>query len=75
MQLNLYTVKHWSSLDWKWLEFDALAQTEAQVREQVDKTCSSEYRLRPYVPEDQRTDTLVIECHGPVALPYVLESR
>lgn len=75
MELNLYTVKYWSAVEWTWVEYDALAVSDAQIRAQVDKACASEHRLRPYVRDSERTDTLEIECHGPVALPYVLNSR
>lgn len=75
MQLNLYSVNYWSGTDWKWLEYDALAESEAQIRAHVDTECPSEFRLRPHVRDTERTDTLKIECHGPVKLPYVLESR
>jgi hypothetical protein len=74
MGLNLYTVKYWSAVEWGYIEYDALAGSEDQVRAKVDKDCASEHRLRPYVSDDRRTDTLEIECHGPVELPYVLSS-
>lgn len=75
MQLNLYTVKYWSAVEWTWMEYDALAVSEAQIRMQVDKACACEHRLRPYAKESARTDTLEIECHGPVQLPYTLSTR
>lgn len=78
MQLNRYSVKYWSSVDWAWTEYDALAESEEQVRAGVEAECLSEYRVRHcgfsegnslYVPP---SDSLEIVCHGEVKLPYVL---
>lgn len=78
MELNRYSVKYWSSVDWGWMEYDALAETEDQIRHQVNADCKPEFRIKHcgfsessslYTPP---VDSLEIVCHGAVKLPYVL---
>jgi hypothetical protein len=75
MELHLYRVEYWSSVQWGHVEYEVIALNEAQVREKVDEECQSEYRLRPYVKESERKDTLQIEDRGVLKLPYVLDAR
>lgn len=81
MALNRYTVKYFSRKDdahWMHYHYDVLAETEAQVRDQVDQRCEQHYRLRDSVyPEGHPDyhppkDSLEIDCYGPVELPYIL---
>lgn len=78
MPLNRYSVKYWSSVDWGWTEYDALAETEDHIRRKVDADCKPEFRIKHcgfregsslYTPP---VDSLEIVCQGAVELPYVL---
>lgn len=78
MPLNRYTVKYWSAVDWGWTEYDALAESEDQIRTKVEAECKQEFRIKHcgfsetsslYTPP---ADSLEIVCHGEVTLPYIL---
>ncbi len=74
MELHHYHVHYWSSVEWAYLEYDVIATGDAQVREKIDAECAAEHRLRPYVKESERTETLEIEDRGAITLPYVLNT-
>jgi hypothetical protein len=74
MELHHYHVHYWSAVEWNYVEYDVIAESEAQVRAKVDAECVSEHRLRAYVKESERKDTLEIENRGAITLPYVLNT-
>lgn len=73
--LNRYEVNYFSSVDWRHITLEVLAESEEQVRRHIDKICIPEYRDKPYkFPSGSSyEDTLKIKVwEEGIILPYVL---
>lgn len=76
-----YKVEYWSSIDWAWVEYHALAIDEAQVRLLVDSQCEASYRQKEKLAMidgefvNQASDSLVITELEELTLPYIIDSH
>lgn len=74
-----FKVEYWSSIDWDWIEYHALAVDEAQVRALVESQCSVDYRKKEKLLMiegefvNQASDSLVITLLEELTLPYMIE--
>lgn len=73
-----FKVEYWSSIDWAWIEYHALAIDENQVKALVDSQCSLDYRQKEKLTMvdgefiNQSSDSLVITELEELTLPYVI---
>ena len=73
-----FKVEYWSSIDWAWIEYHALAIDENQVKALVDSHCSLDYRQKEKLTMvdgefiNQSSDSLVITELEELTLPYVI---
>lgn len=65
-----FSVKYFSSIEWRWQRFLVLAKSLEQVQEMVDKDCAKMYRNKPF--QIKKEDSLEIENLGELTLPYVV---
>jgi hypothetical protein len=71
--MYIYHVKYFSSIDWRWLESNVIAENDAQVTDLVESNlCKREYRSRPY-NGGQDEDSLTIESKREIKFPSVID--
>lgn len=66
--ISLYHVYYWSSLDWRWCEYDVIAESEESIRAKVDESCPPSCRTYPYRKGEE--ETLKITKHEDITLPW-----
>lgn len=70
-----FAYSYFSSVDWKWIEGEYLAESSAAVVAAINKECPPDFRTNDqrYVSTGKRNiDTLVVEDGIPVPFPYHL---
>lgn len=73
--MNIYTAKYFSHGEWRWIEYEILAESEEQVRRLIDEECAPEWRDRPYkLAGAPYEDTLQITLDRTIELPYIMRS-
>lgn len=76
--MNRYTCTWFSALEWKWMEFDFLAESEEQLRAHIDTLCPEEYRTGNYYRVtrgmDDISDSLQFDSVYPVTIPFQLNA-
>lgn len=74
MKLYAFTVRFFTSLDWRWIERDYIAENEGQIKKLIDSECLPEYRTKPYrglLKQGEPVDSLEIIKHNEITLPYL----
>lgn len=71
--LKIYNVRFFSHGEWRYLEYDIIAESEAQVRKFADEKCEPQWRAKPY--GEVKEDSLVIKEVKDVNIPYLLYSN
>jgi len=74
-QLFSFSFSYFSSVDWKWIEGEYLAESEESVVTAINAVCDPELRTNDnrFVSTGKRQiDTLVVVKQNPVSLPYLI---
>ncbi len=70
-----FAYSYFSSLEWKWVEGEYLAESSAAVVAAINKECEPEFRTndRRFASTGKHNiDTLIVEDGIPVPFPYHL---